>query len=61
VGDGFLADVRSSAKEGPTHVGGDDRQPPALSALRAVSVATRNRAGVRDRVTIPGSQTETDR
>jgi hypothetical protein len=25
VGDGFLGDVRSSAKEGPTHVQGDDR------------------------------------
>jgi hypothetical protein len=27
VGDGVLGDVRSSAKEGLTHVGGDDRQP----------------------------------
>jgi hypothetical protein len=54
-------DVRSSAKEWPTHVGGDDRRPPASSALRAVSAATRNRGGVLDRVIIPGGQMETGR
>jgi hypothetical protein len=37
-------DVWSSAKKLPTHVGSDDRQPPAPSTLQTVSVATGNRA-----------------
>jgi hypothetical protein len=61
VGDGFLDDVRRSDKEGPTHVGGDDRRPPAPSALHAVSAATRNRGGGWDRVTVSCSQTEKGR
>jgi hypothetical protein len=41
-------DVRSSDKEWPTHVGGDDRRPSAPSALCMVSAATGNRGGTRD-------------
>jgi hypothetical protein len=54
-------DVRSSAKEWPTHVGGDDRRPPAPSALHAVSEATGNRGGSWDRATLRGGQTKTGR
>jgi hypothetical protein len=46
---------------GATHVGGNDQRPPALSSLRAVSVATENRGGVRDRETVLGGQTEMGR
>jgi hypothetical protein len=60
-GDGFLSDVRSSAKQGPTHVGADDQWPPVLSALHVVSAATRNRGGARDRATILDGQMETGR
>jgi hypothetical protein len=58
VGDDFLGGVRSSGKGGQATWGGDDRWPPAPSALRALSAATRNRGGVRDRATVPGGQTE---
>jgi hypothetical protein len=61
VGDSFLSDIQSSAKEGPTHVGGDDRRSPAPSALRPVSVATENRGGMQDRATVPSGQMETGR
>jgi hypothetical protein len=47
-------DVRSSAKEWPTHVGDDDQRPPAPSALHVVSMATGNQGGARDRVTVLG-------
>jgi hypothetical protein len=40
---------------------GDDRRPPALSALHAVSAATGNRGGMRDRATVLGGQTEMGR
>jgi hypothetical protein len=53
-----LDDVRSSAKEWPTHMGGDDRWPPAPRALHAVSTTTGNRSGTRDQVTVLGGQTE---
>jgi hypothetical protein len=56
LGDGFLGDVQSSGKEGPTHIGGDDRRPPAPSALHAVNAAMVKRDGARDRVTISGDQ-----
>jgi hypothetical protein len=58
VGDGFLDDVQSSGKEGPTNVGGDDRRPPAWSVLPVVSATTGNRDGTRDLATIPCCQTE---
>jgi hypothetical protein len=51
-------DVRSSAKEWPTHVGGDDWWPLAPSALHTVSTATGNRGNALDRVTVLGGQTE---
>jgi hypothetical protein len=53
--------IRSSAKERPTYVGGDDRRPPVPSTLYAVSAATGNRGGARDRVTVLGGQTEMGR
>jgi hypothetical protein len=53
-------DVQSSAKECSTHVGGDDRWPPAPSALCVVSAATGNRGGAWDRATILDSQAEID-
>jgi hypothetical protein len=61
VGDGFLGDVQSSGKGGPTHVGSDDRRPQAPSTLRAVSTATRNRGGAQDWATVLSGQTETGR
>jgi hypothetical protein len=61
VDDGFLGDVRSSAKERPTHVGGDDWRPLAPSTLRAMSMATGNSCGAGDWETVPGGETETGR
>jgi hypothetical protein len=54
-------DVRSIAQDWPTHVGGDDLWPLSPSALHMVSAATGSRGGARDRMTIPGGQTETGR
>jgi hypothetical protein len=55
MGDSSLGDVQSSGK------GGDDRRPPAPSALHVVSTTTGNRGSVRDQVTILGGQTEMGR
>jgi hypothetical protein len=40
----FFGDVRSRDKGGQTTWVGDDRRPPAPSALQAMSTATKNRA-----------------
>jgi hypothetical protein len=43
VGGSFLSDVRNRDWGGQPTWGGDDRRPPTMSALRAVTTATRNR------------------
>jgi hypothetical protein len=40
----FVGDVESRGKGGQPTRGGDDRRPPAPTALCMVSTATRNRA-----------------
>jgi hypothetical protein len=51
-------DVRSSAKEWPTHVSGDDWWPPAPSALWGVRSATGNKGGTWDQAAVPGGETK---
>jgi hypothetical protein len=54
-------DIWSSAKEWPTHVGGDEQRPLAPNTLHAMRVAIGNRGSVRDQATVPGVQTEMGR
>jgi hypothetical protein len=44
VSGSFLSDIWSRDNGGHPTWGGDERRPPAMSALRAVSMANENRA-----------------